>query len=439
MYIRARFLNHRGITSLTILRLILIASRQKLKPKSSKFKRAENFQNSTILQCINKYLQVFFFRTMYLKESNVTESDVNASTNAPSTDLPRNEENMFWILMDCFLFVAIVLGNVLTILAITWARRLRNVVSNYFILNLAVSDLMVGVTLPYHLAFYADDTLHRNKSVCISRFIMFSLACGGSIYNLIIIAIDRYVAIVYPLSYNAYATKRRVLLIIIVAWICTMGVSSIPTYWNNFDASNADQKCELETVLPRYYILAIQMPALFLSWIAMFLLYWKIWREAHMHARRMNLGIVPNIAEKNDRKSVQVVLLILGCFSICWFPYFVVVCIRMHTSDWRTNSMTLWYKSTFALAVANSAMNPFIYAWKNTNFRKAFLKILHFKSPNDYFNSSFKMYLEKQRQLKSQTDVQDSHRTNGNNNSPQYSPNPQSDHAEENRTENTIF
>lgn len=56
----------------------------------------------------------------------------------------------------------------------------------------------------------------------------------------------------------------------------------------------------------RYYIVAIQMPAFFLSWIAMFLLYWKIWREAHMHARRMNLGIVPNIAEKNDRKSVQV-------------------------------------------------------------------------------------------------------------------------------------
>ncbi|XP_071578024.1 histamine H2 receptor-like isoform X2 [Temnothorax nylanderi] len=379
------------------------------------------------------------FRTMYLKESNVTETNVNAS-NAPSTDLPRNS-HVCWILMDCFLFVAIVLGNVLTILAITWARRLRNVVSNYFILNLAVSDLMVGVTLPYHLAFYMDDTLHRNQSVCISRFIMFSLACGESIYNILMIAIDRYVAIVHPLGYNAYATKRRVLLIIIVAWICTMGVSSIPTYWNSFDPSDTDQMCEFETVFPRYYILAIQMPAFFLIWIAMFLLYWKIWREAHMHARRMNLGIVPNIAEKNDRKSVQVVLLILGCFSICWFPYFVVVCMQT-TFDRRPNSMTLWYKSTFALAVANSAMNPFIYAWKNTNFRKAFQKILHFKSPNDNFNSSFKMYLEKQRQLKSQTDVQDSHRTNGNNNSPRsprYSPNPQSDHAEENRTENTIL
>ncbi|XP_011689274.1 PREDICTED: D(2) dopamine receptor isoform X2 [Wasmannia auropunctata] len=362
-------------------------------------------------------------RIMYLKESNVTVVNVNvskiSSADLSETNSADNEQNshVFWILLDCFLFVAIVLGNVLTILAITWARRLRNVVSNYFILNLAVSDLMVGVTLPYHLAFYVD-------------------ACGGSIYNLIVIAIDRYVAIVHPLSYNAYATKRRVLLIIVIAWICTMGVSSIPIYWNLFDEHNASQTCELETVLPRCYIVAIQMPAFFLSWIAMFLLYWKIWREAYMHARRMNHGIVPNIAEKSDRKSVQVVLLILGCFSICWFPYFVVACMR--TFGWKTNSISIWYKSTFALAIANSGINPFIYAWKNTNFRKAFQKILHFKSPNVNFNSSFKMYLEKQRELKSQEDVQDNHHTNENS-SHECCPDLQSDRAQENRTENTIF
>lgn len=192
----------------------------------------------------------FLFRTVYLEESNITEMNTADLSEANSTNNEQNSD-VFWILLDCFLFVAIILGNILTILAIAWARKLRSVVSNYFILNLAMSDLMVGITLPYHLAFYVDSALHRNKSVCISRFVMFTLACGGSIYNIIVIAIDRYVAIVHPLSYNAYATKRRVLLIIVVAWICTMGVSSIPIYWNRFDKSHS---CELETVLPRYHI-----------------------------------------------------------------------------------------------------------------------------------------------------------------------------------------
>lgn len=74
-----------------------------------------------------------------------------------------------------------------------------------------------------------------------------------------------------------------------------------------------------------------------------------------------------------------------------------------------------YYKVAFALAVANSGMNPFIYAWKNTNFRKAFQKILHFKPPNQDLNSSFKMYLEKQREIKNQqTNVENGKQENGN-------------------------
>ena len=45
-------------------------------------------------------------------------------------------------------------------------------------------------------------------------------------------------------------------------------------------------------------------------------------------------------------------------------------------------------------------MNPMIYAWKNSNFRKAFQRLLHFQSPNhDDFNSSLKHYLRKQSEL----------------------------------------
>lgn len=173
------------------------------------------------------------------------ETNVTGENDPPGTETSE----YVWIFVDSFLFVVIVSGNVLTILAIAWSRKLRNVISNYFILNLAISDLLVGVTLPYHLAFYVDHTLHRNKTVCISRFVIISLACGGSICNLIAIAIDRYVAIVHPLSYNAYATKKRVMLIIAISWTCVAGVSSIPICWNCFDTS---QTCELDTILPRY-------------------------------------------------------------------------------------------------------------------------------------------------------------------------------------------
>lgn len=97
-----------------------------------------------------------------------------------------------------------------------------------------------------------------------------------------------------------------------------------------------------------------------------------------------------------------------------------------------------YYKITFALAVANSGMNPFIYAWKNTNFRKAFQKILRFKSPNQDLNSSFKMYLEKQREIKNQqTSVENGKHENGNLHG--YSSGCQPNLAEENKVDNTIL
>lgn len=97
-----------------------------------------------------------------------------------------------WSIVDGALMVLILSGNTLTILAVTLSRRLSCLVSNQFVLNLAISDLMVGLTLPYHLVFYLDAEFGKIKWSCLMRFILIILACLASIYNIIAIAVDRY-------------------------------------------------------------------------------------------------------------------------------------------------------------------------------------------------------------------------------------------------------
>lgn len=81
--------------------------------------------------------------------------------------------------------------------------------------------------------------------------------------------------------------------------------------------------------------------------------------------------------------------MVLGSFSICWMPYLVVVCtqsMRVYNPD----SQVL-YKAVFSLAMANSGINPVIYAWKNTGFRRAFLRLLRCQSPDTpEFERSFR-------------------------------------------------
>lgn len=78
--------------------------------------------------------------------------------------------------------------------------------------------------------------------------------------------------------------------------------------------------------------------------------------------------------------SPQVVLLILGCFTVCWMPYLVVVSI--HVFKFMETGSARFYKAAFCLAMANSGINPLIYAWKNAAFRKAFGKLLRCQRPD---------------------------------------------------------
>lgn len=73
----------------------------------------------------------------------------------------------------------------------------------------------------------------------------------------------------------------------------------------------------------------------------------------------------------------------MGCFTICWLPYFIVACAQIF-DIYRTTPIL--YKGAFSLAMTNSGLNPIIYSWKNSNFRQAFGLLLRCKSPNSHHN-----------------------------------------------------
>lgn len=125
------------------------------------------------------------------------------STVRPDNDRTNEiaDHMLLWATIDISLMICIFSGNTLTILAIGLSRRLRLITSNWFVLSLAMSDMLVGITLPYHMAFYLRTELGRFHLWCMLRFFLIIIACCVSIWNLIAIAVDRYVAIVYPLHY----------------------------------------------------------------------------------------------------------------------------------------------------------------------------------------------------------------------------------------------
>lgn len=223
----------------------------------------------------------------------------NATSSYPSYD-----GALIWGITDLFIVIFTLAGNILTVCAIRLSKKLSAVMSNHFIFSLALSDIMVALFMPYHYAFYVMDELGSNKKTCILRFTLICLACSCSIYNLLAIAFDRYVAIVHPLHYTRYMTNRTVYTIIFIGWVVSVSLATVPIYWNEWQGG---YKCEMNMVLPKNYINFILTPMFALIWVVMLLVYFRIWREASGHAKRLrdcrNYG---NGAVPNDSKSVQV-------------------------------------------------------------------------------------------------------------------------------------
>ncbi|KAL7290218.1 hypothetical protein TKK_0015923 [Trichogramma kaykai] len=323
---------------------------------------------------------------------NFATDESIATSEAPSSPLCSS----CWIAVDAVVITVIILGNVLTILAVRLSRRLRNPQSNRLILSLAVSDLLVGLAVIYHLLFFLDARLACYKYSCIPRFVFPAFCCCASFCNVTAIAFDRYLAIIHPLKYSEYARERLFTVAITIIWACSAFVSTIPIYWNIYDSSNV---CELYTVFPRLYMIAILTPLFVTVWLSIFVLYLRIWREARIHARRWKLTGANDLdRDSSQKKSIQVVLPILGCFTIFWLPYVVVALVHVIDVD-QQPSPTI-YRVMFSMAMLNSAVNPIIYAWKNRAFRKAFKKLMRCRSPDyNQFNSSFQHYLRKQDEL----------------------------------------
>ncbi|KAJ8735043.1 hypothetical protein PYW08_014293 [Mythimna loreyi] len=142
-----------------------------------------------------------------------------------------------------FLFVIVFIiaggvGNILVCLAVCLDKRLQNV-TNYFLLSLAIADLLVSLfvmpmgAIPGFLGYWPLGVVWCNVYVTCDV-----LACSASIMHMCFISIGRYLGIRNPLKSRHHSTKRVVVIKIALVWLLSMFVSSSITVLGLINRSN---------------------------------------------------------------------------------------------------------------------------------------------------------------------------------------------------------
>ncbi|KYN06445.1 5-hydroxytryptamine receptor 1 [Cyphomyrmex costatus] len=168
--------------------------------------------------------------------------------NFPGEFSPYNAiEAFFLTALLLFITFLTVAGNATIFFIIIYFKRFRR--SNYLVISLAVSDLLVGlVVMPPAIVYQVSGDWYFGSISCHIWLSADVLNCTASIFNLCMVSIDRFWLIMKPLKYETKRTKVRMSLYIFIIWSLAMCISLPPllTMGNEYEeVQNGPTLCAL--------------------------------------------------------------------------------------------------------------------------------------------------------------------------------------------------
>lgn len=145
-----------------------------------------------------------------------------------------NAKNIAIIIILGIINAIVIVGNLLVVLAVFASAKLRTV-TNFIIVSLAISDLLVGLAvLPYSITLEVLEFWIFGELWCQMWLAMDVWLCTASILNLCAISIDRYLAITRPVHYRTIMSTLRVKMLIAVVWVLSFIICFPPLVgWND--------------------------------------------------------------------------------------------------------------------------------------------------------------------------------------------------------------
>ncbi|KAK6185366.1 hypothetical protein SNE40_007616 [Patella caerulea] len=288
-------------------------------------------------------------------------------------------------------------ANLIIFMTLTCNRSLRTV-TNFFICNLTVSDMLFTISGPFIGACRITQSWTMGEFACKSIVYMQLVCSTVSIWTMVMISVERFICIVR--AARAVFTHRIAVIVIIVIWVVTLlfflpaalyfRVMTFPFGNTTVDVCTIDwpkvRSIQLPLIFTVFVILIVFLaPFLLLThnYIRIFWRFWNArnilkrtrvqydptWPKVSLHVRQMR--------DARDLKVVKILFSLVIIFTIMWMPIFTVflyILIDIALNDMKLGSYI--FIISICISMGNACINPILYGVMNEHLKTVLLSCI---------------------------------------------------------------
>ena len=259
---------------------------------------------------------------------------------------------------------------------------------NFLIVNMAMSDLLCAIFLfPLILTeMYVDSWLISGplgQILCtLASIFLLSVSVTVSIQSLVLIAVDRFGAVVFPLR-SPLISSKLCAFFILATWIVAMATwSPYLLAYKLVDPRGVACRLQWKIIFREYSsfkntmlakIVVIVVTPLVLIAILYIIIYSKLKSQTIPGEQSANAR---QQREKRERNVLRMAIAIVLSFAVCWLPYIILLILFLFVSDIWSCGFQYFWSFAIVLTNANCAINPCICFIFSGNYRQALKNLL---------------------------------------------------------------
>ena len=306
-------------------------------------------------------------------------SEINATTEG----LPPAEFFIFSIFFSCLCIIIGIFGNV-GVIAYNIFMDHSKTPTTYFLVNLAISDIIVCLTFfpswVFQFISVLTEKADNRTMICKIRVTSSYTSIALSVGNLLAMTIDRCLFITKPLKYPRIMTWKRAYILLAVMWV--LAIINANFVFFNVMADARETRC----ILDKSTGLILGIYNFYIPIVMVIYLNYKIFNVAKIQRRKIRESCPGQEGEATKRtagrrghlqqiKVIKTFAIVLGALLFCLLPRLTISIVNHYFCQSSCIPTSVIISAAMIMG-ANAVMNPLIYSARNKEYRNAFLKFI---------------------------------------------------------------